>query len=154
MVSIAGVGHHLQEVIIFRPYQLAAWAKCIYALDLIYFAAVMLPKLSILSLYLRIFAANQTARILTQATVLLVTLTWLSFSIASTLECRPMAYRWDRSINGGRCFDIVLFYRLVNVSNIVTDLAILILPMPMIWKLHATRSRKVGVTLCFLAGSV
>ncbi|KAI4280545.1 MAG: hypothetical protein L6R38_004369 [Xanthoria sp. 2 TBL-2021] len=154
MVAVAGVGHHLQAVLMSNPHQIVAWAKCIYALDLIYFAAVALPKLSILNLCLRVFAVSDAARRITHVMMALMVVIWLSYSLASVFECYPFAYRWDRSIPGGHCFDIVLFYRMVNVSNIVTDIAILILPMPYIWKLHATRSRRGGVTICFLAGSV
>lgn len=55
VVKIADVGRHLPAVLIESPSKLATWAKCIYALELIYLAAVALPKLSKLCLYLRIF---------------------------------------------------------------------------------------------------
>lgn len=125
MVCIAGVGRHLQAVLMYHPQQLMIWAKCIYALDLLYFAAVTFPKLSILCLYLRIFAVNAVVQRISQIMTGLVILIWLSLSLASTFECLPFSYRWNKTIVGGRCFNIVLFYRLVNVSNLVTDVAIL-----------------------------
>ncbi|KAL8834224.1 MAG: hypothetical protein Q9170_003855 [Blastenia crenularia] len=103
MVSVGGVGHHLEAVLKHHPDQIVVWAKCVYALELIYLPAVALPKLSILSLYFRIFV-NKAFR----NTALVIA---------------------------------------VNIPNIVTDVAMLILPMPMVWKLHTTKGRKVGLTL-------
>lgn len=153
MVAVAGVGHHLEAVLMFHPHQIVLWAKSIYALEMIYLPAVALPKLSILSLYFRIFP-NKVFRSMTLVIVAIVLLNWLAFLFASTFQCSPVAYQWDKSIEGGSCFDILLFYRMVNVPNIVTDIAMLILPMPVVWKLHASRPRKVGLTICFLAGGV
>ncbi|KAL8898239.1 MAG: hypothetical protein Q9207_006803 [Kuettlingeria erythrocarpa] len=153
MVGVGGVGHHLDAVLMFHPHQVVGWAKCIYALEIIYLPAVALPKLSILSLYFRLFP-NQLFRAMTLFLVVVMLLNWLAFIFASTFKCSPVAYQWDKSIQGGHCFDVLLYYRLVNVPNIVTDIAMLILPMPMVWKLHTSRPRKVGLTICFLAGSV
>ncbi|KAL8668539.1 MAG: hypothetical protein Q9168_006831, partial [Polycauliona sp. 1 TL-2023] len=153
MVTEAGVGHHLQAVLMAHPHQLVAWAKSIYALEMIYLPAVALPKLSILSLYYRIFP-NRTFRALTLAVAVLVVLNWIAFSFASTFQCLPVAYQWNKSIEGGHCFDILLYFRMVNVPNIITDVAMLILPMPMVWKLQTSRPRKLGLSICFLTGSV
>lgn len=153
MVALAGVGRHLDAVMMFHPHQVVAWAKSIYALEMIYLPAVALPKLSILSLYLRIFP-NKVFRAITLVVAVIVVLNWLAFVFASTFQCLPVAYQWDKSIEGGRCFDVLLFYRMVNVPNIVTDIAMLILPIPMVWKLHTSRPRRIGLTVCFLAGSV
>lgn len=153
MVAVAGVGHHLEAVLMFHPHQVVAWAKSIYSLEMIYLPAVALPKISILSLYLRIFP-NRVFRGMTMVIVAIVLLNWLAFALASTFQCSPVTYQWDKSIEGGRCFDVLLFYRMVNVPNVVTDIAMLILPMPMVWKLHTSRPRRIGLTVCFLAGSV
>ncbi|KAI4087714.1 MAG: hypothetical protein LQ344_006600 [Seirophora lacunosa] len=145
MVAVAGVGHHLEAVLMFHPHQVVAWAKSIYSLEMIYLPAVALPKISILSLYLRIFP-NRVFRGMTMVIVAIVLLNWLAFALASTFQCSPVTYQWDKSIEGGRCFDVLLFYRMVNVPNVVTDIAMLILPMPMVWKLHTSRPRRIGLT--------
>lgn len=148
MVVVAGAGNHLKAVLTNRVY-----VQSVYALEMIYFPAVALPKLSILSLYFRIFP-NEVFRAMTLTIAAIVVLNWLAFVLASTFQCSPVAYQWDKSIEGGHCFDILLFYRMVNVPNIVTDIAMLILPMPMVWKLHTSRLRKFGLTICFLAGGL
>lgn len=91
MVAVARVGHHLEAVVMSNPYQIVAWAKCIYGLDLLYFAAVALPKLSIVNHYLRIFVVDDTARRITHVMMALMVVIWLSYSLASMFECYPFA---------------------------------------------------------------
>ena len=153
MVHVAGVGHHLEAVLMRNPEQIVAWAKSVLALEMMYLPAVALPKLSILSLYYRLFP-QKLFRSLTLVVVSIVVLNWLAFIFASVFECSPIAYQWDKSIVGGRCFNVLLYYRMVNVPNIVTDVAMLVLPMPMVWRLQTSRSRKAGLTICFLTGSM
>ena len=45
-------------------------------------------------------------------------------------------------------------YKYWSVPNIVTDVVMLILPMPVIWRLKISRAQKAGLTVTFLLGSV
>ncbi|MCJ1233126.1 hypothetical protein MMC14_001081 [Varicellaria rhodocarpa] len=71
-----------------------------------------------------------------------------------TFSCRPVAYLWDKTILGGKCIDLTLYYRWINFPNIVTDVVMLVLPQKAIWELNASRSQKIGLTLIFITGSV
>ena len=66
-LRIAGVGHHVAAVYIEDPesfmYFYTNFLKCTFALQLLYFFAVALPKLSILFLYLRLFPQRNIRRI-------------------------------------------------------------------------------------------
>ena len=52
MVKVAGVGYHITTV---SPATLTLWAECVCALPWMYLTAVLLPKMSILCTYLRVF---------------------------------------------------------------------------------------------------
>lgn len=153
MVRVAGVGHHVSAALKADPDVLVKWAKCIYALEWLYLPAVALPKLSLLSLYLRIFV-KRWFKVSTWAVIVLVILNWATFLLASTFQCSPVAYQWKKKIPGGHCFDVQLFYRMVNVPKLVTDVAMLALPIPMVWQLQTSKSRKAGLMVVFLTGSV
>lgn len=153
MVRFAGVGRHITAALESNPNTLILWGKCIYALEWIYLPAVALPKLSLLSLYLRIFV-KKAFRQATYVLMGLVICNWIAFSLASTVQCQPVAYLWDKKIRQGRCFDVQLFYRMVNIPNIATDVAMLVLPMPMVWQLQTNTARKVGLMIVLLTGSV
>ena len=59
-LRIAGVGHHVPAVYLEDPDKFMVvysnFLKCTFALQVLYFFAVGLPKLSILFLYLRLFS--------------------------------------------------------------------------------------------------
>lgn len=53
----------------------------------------------------------------------------------SIFVCRPVAYFWDRSIQGGECNDFEAGY-LANASlNLIMDVVALIIPIPAVWKM-------------------
>ncbi len=50
-----------------------------------------------------------------------------AFTIALFLQCRPINYYWDKTVDG-RCFDQPTFYYVDASFNLATDLVILSLP--------------------------
>jgi hypothetical protein len=47
-----------------------------------------------------------------------------------------------------------MIYTWFSIPNLVTDVAMLALPLPAIWTLKMSRGQKVGLTLTFLTGSM
>ncbi|KAJ6011669.1 hypothetical protein N7451_003081 [Penicillium sp. IBT 35674x] len=78
----------------------------------------------------------------------------LGVFFAAIFQCSPIAYTWDKAIVGGSCFDQEAFYRYVSPPNIVTDVLILVMPLPYVWKLHTQVGQKVALTGVFLLGSL
>ncbi|KAG9228946.1 hypothetical protein BJ875DRAFT_216408 [Amylocarpus encephaloides] len=154
MVKYAGVGRHLKALgLLGEGYKIFRWAKCLIAAGWLYVTAVTLPKLCVLVLYVRIF----DSRFYRWACVILATLMIVNSLISGlvgTLGCRPLSFLWDKSILGGKCININLFFRWVSFPNIVTDFAVLVLPLPMVWNLHTSRNQKVGLLLTFGTASV
>lgn len=71
------------------------------------------------------------------------------------LDCRPLAYGWDKTIPGGRCRKQGTSRAFVlAIINILTDLAILALPLPWLWNLQMSKSRKFTVLAIFLLGGL
>lgn len=153
MVNITGAGHHLPAVIIQHgPAKLVVWSKMIYASIWIYSVAVVLPKMSILCLYLRIFV-RKPQRITCYVLMGVLITHMISTVFAATFECTPVAHLWDKTI-AGHCFDAVAFYRIASLPNIITDVIMLFLPMPMIWHLKLSTARRISLTFVFLTGSM
>lgn len=69
-------------------------------------------------------------------------------------QCIPFAFNWDKTIPNGTCFDVQFFANSSSVPNIATDLAVLILPLKMVWCLKISIGRRIGLLLIFLTGSV
>jgi len=66
--------------------------------------------------------------------------------------CRPFAFNWDHTIPGGRCGNQNAGYASVGVIDILSDLIIMILPIPMILNLHLPRANKIGLCGVFTFG--
>jgi len=152
MVRDAGVGRHLAYNQRKNPTTLTAWAKSLYALEWLYLASVALPKISILLLYLRIFV-DRSFRIATHILIWVLIANWIAFLIASSLQCTPFEYQWNKRIEG-KCIDQPVFYKTSSAPNILTDVLMLLLPLKTLLTLKASNPRKLGVVLIFCSGGV
>lgn len=74
--------------------------------------------------------------------------------IISLTLCRPFKFNWDRTLPGGSCYNEAAFYAWGSLPNILTDIAILIIPLPVIWKLQTSKNMKIGLILTFLTASM
>ena len=153
-MEIGGVGRHTAALAESDPAQLVTYAKCLLAIEWIYLLSVTLPKLSILGIFLRLFHTRRTYRYIVYVLAGIIILSFVASGLAATLACRPLSYSWDKTIPGGRCFDVDSFYRWISLPNIVTDVAMLILPLKVIWGMNMKRNQKIGVALTFLTGSL
>ena len=122
-------------------------------IPLFYLAAVVFPKLALLAIYLHIFVQPHF-RMACYVLVTLLIANWIGNTVAVLLICQPIQYLWDRTITGGHCFHINAWFRWASFLNILTDVAMLLLPLPVIWKLHTSRNVKIGLTITFATGSV
>ena len=147
-VNAAGAGRHYVTV---SAEQFVLWNKLIFAEEFTYIVSTAFPKLAILALYMRVFTTRfyrWTVYVL--ATIILLTVV-VDFVLALVI-CKPVAYNWDFNIPGGYCADKMGPYRWISIPNIVTDLVMLVLPLPVIWRLQTRRTNKIGLTVTFLTG--
>lgn len=152
MIEKANVGYHLDAALYRDPQTVLHWWKCIYALCLIYLTACALPKLSILFLYRRIFTDKWT-HIITWILIMTVILNWVCYGLACIFQCIPIQGAWDKTIKA-KCVSIPLLWKLSNVPILVTDLPMLFLPFPSLWKLQTSNAKKLGLTFIFICGAL
>jgi len=112
----------------------------------------MFVKLSLLLFYLQL-SPERKFRLLVYALIFVVT----SYSIASVFvvifSCFPVAKSWDTTVAGGYCINLPVFY-VANLSlNSATDIAVLILPFPMLFGVQMPMRDKIAVTAVFMTGS-
>ena len=153
MVEKAGTGRHMAFVLSADPAMISEHFKGIMIQEVLHPAAVAFPKLVVVLLYLHILT-NKWERIAAKTLIFLIFATWLSFSVAVMFQCMPFDFNWDKTNPNGKCFNLQVFANSSSVPNIVTDLAVLILPLRMVWCLKISVGRKIGLLLIFLTGSV
>ena len=155
LVRIGGVGQHADVLKVYNPAALVGWAKVLIAFEFAYFTAVALPKLSILCLYLRVFNWKRGPwRWVTFFLFGLVTANWLSMMIAVCFQCQPLSFWWDRTIRGGKCFDVQRFFHAQSIPGFVLDFLIMILPLRTIWLLKLSVLKKLALVLVFVVASL
>lgn len=77
----------------------------------------------------------------------------LSITIVTLAGCRPFAANWDKiSYPNYQCVNTSQFYISQGAIGAFLDIAILLLPLPAIWKLQLKTSKKVAISLLFTIG--
>ena len=76
----------------------------------------------------------------------------LIYLFLNIFMCNPREKLWDPLIQTGRCFNSDTNSESSGVFNVISDFAILILPMPCLWKLQMPIRKKVLMTGVFATG--
>lgn len=113
----------------------------------------MFCKFSLLTFYVRIFSIR-TFRLLAYFVAAIVSGWALSVFLETFLLCRPFASNWDSTIKDFTCGNKNAAYIGAASLNIVTDLMVLCLPIPMVWNLQIPRRNKAILTAVFGMGLV
>lgn len=127
-------------------------SKFMYIEHWFYVPSITLSRVSVVVLYLRIFA-SRLARLCSWMTLAFFVATGLVLLVGSQLECRPLEYMWNKEIDG-HCINQPLWWQLSNIPNVIADVALLLLPIPTVWTLHASKMRRTGIAIVFIMGSM
>lgn len=80
----------------------------------------------------------------------------LAFYIAGffmeVFACTPREKIWNKLVIGGTCLDWISGIITSGVINMISDVVILILPQTVIWKLHISKEKKIGISVLFAIG--
>lgn len=121
--------------------------------ELCFGLSVTLTKISILFLYHRIFPVFLFRNIST-ATGIFMTVWVIAYELTTIFSCVPVQYFWDKSIKHGKCIKETDYDYSMTAINIATDVLVLVLPVPWIWKLQMKPVRKYAVLCIFLLGGL
>ncbi|GAP84325.1 putative integral membrane protein [Rosellinia necatrix] len=117
-----------------------------------YAVVVALLKLSVLSLYRSIFAHTKWFCTLTWVMSGFVVALAAQTIISSDLQCIPLGRLWDLTLPG-TCINYSLQALIAYIQNILIDIVLLTMPIPLVRKLHLDKRKKLGVILVFAAGA-
>ena len=113
----------------------------------------MATKTSICLFYLTLSKNQKVFRYTTWATLVVVNLAGFALTCLNCFQCRPPgAALKDPLPASAKCTDIVTLYLSSAPVNIITDLAILFLPMPILTSMRLPRNEKLILILTFSFG--
>ena len=120
---------------------------------ILYGLCIAFAKCAILLLYVRVFTTSN--RLFTVSVYLIgfiVIATGIANTFVAIFQCSPVAYEWNKSIQDGKCIDQIAFERYMNIPNVVTGAIMLVMPLPLSWRLNLTVSARIALTATLLHG--
>lgn len=120
-------------------------------MEIFYTIEIYFIKMSILCLYIRIFPETNFHRHCI-ITIVLLTISVLILIPMTIWQCVPIHAIWDLGRSHARCLSLPgLAYANAGV-NLATEIAILILPLPLLQKLRVSKSTKAALYAMFGTG--
>ncbi|CBF80316.1 hypothetical protein AN8328.2 [Aspergillus nidulans FGSC A4] len=101
--------------------------------------------------YYNIFSTKKSFIISVIVVMIIVWLWAISVVLETLLLCRPLAYNWDTSTDG-ECGERNATFVVAGTLNLVTNLMVMVLPLPHIWKLKLNLAKKLALTAVFCMG--
>ena len=123
---------------------------------IIYDLTAFFGKLSILLQYSRIFVSTGNEYtpmfIAIRVGISSIFIFYFVLTFFDIFQCTPREKIWNLSITTGHCYSDVAAYEASGVFNVISDFAILIMPMASVWKLNMSLRRKLLTTGVFASG--
>ncbi|KAH6679973.1 hypothetical protein F5X68DRAFT_244936 [Plectosphaerella plurivora] len=127
--------------------QVGGW--CLYSILL------WLIKTSLCAFYLRLTAGLEGFDKLVKMGFVLLAVTFIALVTSLLLSCRPFHRFWQIHPNPGLTCQPILsrVYLFMTLSlNLTTDLYLLLIPVPLLWKARMPTRKKLGLTVLFSGG--
>ncbi|KAH7346039.1 hypothetical protein BKA66DRAFT_478287 [Pyrenochaeta sp. MPI-SDFR-AT-0127] len=151
-----GLGMHVWDL---EPATLRVWLKDFYITQCIYLTVPLFVKISVILFLMRIFPQTCQRKLHVACKGLIVFL--IAFTISGTLvltfQCQPVRAAYTPGLAGSKClspdalFGLFMFQ---GVTMFVTDVVIIAMPMPILWKLKLPVKKRIAVIFLFSLGFV
>lgn len=133
---------------------MTAFFKYLVALSAWYYVTISIAKLAICVVYHRLFPQRQVHILIYILAGVMISTAIASF-IADLAACRPFSANWGPpDVQAAHCIDKEALFIWSTFPNIVTDAVMLVLPLPIIWRLHTSMQLKIALTVTFVIGSM
>lgn len=120
-----------------------------FAFTLIYIWCLAALKLSQLALYHRVFQLQLRLAVYIVGGIVVA---WaIIFNFVFIFLCDPISQQWTIE-RVGHCMDQMLLLKCLILSNMATDLMIVVIPIRCVWQLQMRKTEKLAVLACFGLG--
>lgn len=121
-----------------------------YVTHILYPLIVTAIKSSILLLYLRLSPSICFRKCVFVLMALCIAGGGIA-SVVTVFQCKPISKVWIPGLPG-KCLDPCVILLAVVIFNLSTNIMIILLPMPTIWRLHMPLRKKVALLCIFSIG--
>lgn len=112
-----------------------------------------MAKLSILILYLRLFERSKGTKILTWIGIVACSIFYTFGMLFAGISCSPWPGE-SRLVGLGseRCARVIIYGYITTAFNILSDIYLVIIPIPAVKKLNMSKQKKIRVCAIFMLG--
>ncbi|KAG8165136.1 hypothetical protein KVR01_005411 [Diaporthe batatas] len=132
---------------------ITVFLKLVYVLDLHWLTLVTLIKLSILHFYSVVFRGKDAFAKVVYGVMAIVLAYWIGTFWTDAFLCNPPRKAWDVDIPG-TCGNANMMYTAMASADLIIDVIVILLPMPILWTLQLKTSKKILLTAVFGLGFV
>lgn len=158
-IKEGGIGFHAAYLSRTNPERLVTGFKYSFVIAVIYVVFVNVPKFALLLLYNRVFPKPLRANLFVRLLMVFLILHTIGATIALVVICHPSTVDFDyiyhlHSRNCGNIQGLHDLYIWESFPNIVSDVAILVLPVTVIWRATMDNRMKLGLAVTFSMGGL
>ncbi|KAK3052458.1 hypothetical protein LTR09_006312 [Extremus antarcticus] len=155
-ISISGLSVHLTDCGLGRdiwtlPFDhITEVLRVFYYTEILYIIALPLIKISLTLTYLRIFP-QQTLRIVAFVVIGSTICYTIGLGVATVVQCSPISYSWTRwdGEHEGTCNHLNAQGYCAASLNILLDLLVVAMPMPILWQMNMNLRKKIMIIAMF-----
>ncbi|XEU94807.1 hypothetical protein FSHL1_000091 [Fusarium sambucinum] len=151
MMARYGAGYHAWEI---RKPEYYNWLKWFYASTVVYIPASFFTKATILLLMARVFAVEPRVSKGIRIFIWALLVAYIPIQILRIVNCYPIRTYWDPKVKNAHCLNQrKIFFSDLSLS-IVTDLLILLVPIPLTCQLNLSVGKRIKIVLLLGAGGI
>lgn len=142
-----GVGKHYQTLSASNKIESLRWAVILTGITP---WICTLPKFAIISTIQRILNFGTRTICLFWSLAVASQLTVMGLTIWGLAQCTPIAFQWDRTIEGGTCADPIIYLRYawaVYIYSTILDIFFALYPVPFIMRLRMPLASRLSVAI-------
>ncbi|KAF2464557.1 uncharacterized protein BDR25DRAFT_95504 [Lindgomyces ingoldianus] len=148
-----GAGVHQWHIKVKDLFELLKWMN--YA-EILYGPTIFVVKMSILVQYLRMLAPNRTVNpFMFWGSWIIISTSFTFYTIDTFITifaCNPREKIWNKLRQEGHCMNYNAVVLATGYFNIISDVAILLLPVRSVWQLSIPLRKKVAISFLFATG--
>jgi hypothetical protein len=144
-----GLGLHIEAI---PPENIEPFLKFLWIIYYIFDTGTAVSKSSALFFYSRALGVQNSRFKYALWLVHAMNISWLiAILLGVTFMCNPVQRAWDTTLPG-TCLNTGLLWQGSGITSLLIDVIILVLPLPMLWRLQMKTSRKLQITGVFMCG--
>ncbi|KAL2813881.1 integral membrane protein [Aspergillus granulosus] len=151
MIGKYGGGYHYTDV---SEEHLVLFRKFCYIATVLYCPMALLVKIALLSILIRIFSPYKNKILFIYIFLGALCVYYIIAEIVKIRMCDPVPAYWTQDDPNASCLDQQAALIADSVISVVSDLLILLLPLPLTWSLQMSRNKKLRVIGMLSAGGL